>query len=105
MEYLVGIALALIVSVSATLIGLDKDRAFYPTVLAVIASYYDLFAVIGASTQALMVESLVMVLLVGATVLGFKRNLWFIVVALFAHGIFDYFHGLFKFFKTEPIKM
>ncbi len=82
MEYLVGIALALAVSVSATLIGLDKDRSFYPTVLTVSASYYDLFAVIGGSTQALMVESLVMVVFVSATVLGFKLNLWIVVVAL-----------------------
>ncbi len=56
-----GIVLALVVSVSATLIGLDKDRAFYPTVLLVFASYYDLFAVIGGSAQALIVESLVMI--------------------------------------------
>ncbi|MBK9623208.1 MAG: hypothetical protein KA388_08750 [Rhodocyclaceae bacterium] len=93
MEYLVGVVLALLVSLSATLVGLDKDRAFYPTVLLVIASYYNLFAVIGGSTQALIIESLVMALFVAATVLGFKRNLWIVVVALFAHGVFDFFHG------------
>ena len=93
MEYLVGVVLALLVSLSATLVGLDKDRAFYPTVLLVIASYYNLFAIIGGSTQALIIESLVMALFVAATVLGFKRNLWIVVVALFAHGVFDLFHG------------
>ena len=93
MEFLVGIVLALFISLSATLVGLDKDRAFYPTVLVVIASYYNLFAVIGGSTQALIVESLVMAVFVAATVLGFKRNLWIVVVALFAHGVFDFFHG------------
>lgn len=93
MEYLVGISLALVVSLWATLVGLDKDRAFYPTVLLVIASYYNLFAVIGGSTEALIVESLVMAIFVCATVLGFKRNLWIVVVALFAHGVLDFFHG------------
>ena len=93
MEYLVGVVLAIVVSLSATLVGLDKDRAFYPTVLLVIASYYNLFAVIGGSTQALIVESLVMAIFVCATILGFKRNLWIVVVALFAHGVFDFFHG------------
>jgi hypothetical protein len=39
MPYLAGIVLALTVSGLATLIGLDRDRAFYPTVLLVIASY------------------------------------------------------------------
>jgi hypothetical protein len=37
MPYLAGIILALSVSSLATLIGLDRDRAFYPTVLVVIA--------------------------------------------------------------------
>jgi len=93
MEYLAGVVIALLVSLSATLIGFDRDRAFYPTVLAVIASYYDLFAVMGGSLQALIVESLVMLVFLGATVLGFKRNLWLVVAALAAHGLFDFFHG------------
>lgn len=95
MEYLAGVVIALLVSLSATLIGFDRDRAFYPTVLAVIASYYDLFAVMGGSLQALVVESLVMLVFLGATVLGFKRNLWLVVAALAAHGVFDFFHGHF----------
>ncbi|MFA6311875.1 MAG: hypothetical protein WCV99_02680 [Sterolibacterium sp.] len=93
MEYLAGVAIAVLVSLSATVIGLDRDRAFYPTVLAVIASYYGLFAVMGGSMQALVVESLVMAAFLGATVLGFKRNLWLVVAALAAHGIFDFFHA------------
>lgn len=93
MEYLAGIVLALAVSLSATLIGLDRDRAFYPTVLAVIASYYDLFAIIGESSSALITESLAMALFLSATILGYRRNLWLVVAALFAHGGFDFFHG------------
>lgn len=95
MEYLAGIVIALLVSLSATLIGFDRDRAFYPTVLAVIASYYDLFAVMAGSMQAVIVESLIMVAFLGATVLGFKRSLWLVVGALVAHGMFDFFHGHF----------
>ena len=93
MEYLAGVVIALLVSLSATLVGFDRDRAFYPTVLAVIASYYDLFSVMGGSLQALVAESLVMLVFLGATVLGFKRNLWLVVAALAAHGLFDFFHG------------
>jgi hypothetical protein len=43
----------------ATAVGLDRDRAFYPTVTIVITSYYALFAVMGASAHALVLESLV----------------------------------------------
>lgn len=93
MAYLIGIVIALIVLLSATFIGLDRDRAFYPTMLAVIASYYGLFAVMGGSVQAVLVESSAMTVFLAATVLGFKRNLWLVVGALLMHGIFDLFHG------------
>ena len=53
MAYAIGIGLALVVSVFARSVGLDRDRALYPTVLVVIASYYVLFAVMGGSMRAL----------------------------------------------------
>lgn len=93
MAYVVGIVIALLVSVMARLVGFDRDRAFYPTLLVVIASYYVLFAVMGGSVQAMLVESLVMMVFLGIAVVGFKSNLWLVVVALAAHGVFDFFHG------------
>ncbi len=96
MELLIGAALAISVGISATFIGLDRDRSFYPTVLAVIASYYALFAVMGGSSiQVLVTESIVIVAFLGASVAGFKRSLWLVVAALAAHGAFDLVHGLF----------
>lgn len=90
---LIGVVLSLAVSSTATILGLDKDRAFYPTVMMVIASYYALFAVMGGSTRALLVESVVAAAFLGASALGFKRNLWILVLALTAHGLFDFVHG------------
>ena len=75
MPYLTGIILALGVSGLAMLIGLDRDRAFYPTVLVVIASYYVLFAVMGGSGHALVVEILGMTGFLLVALIGFKRNL------------------------------
>lgn len=92
MEYLIGIIIALTVSLSATIIGFDRDRAFYPTLTIIIASYYGLFAVMGGSIETLLLESLFIAAFFGAAVLGFIRNLWIIVGALLAHGIFDFFH-------------
>jgi hypothetical protein len=77
----------------ATAFGLDRDRAFYPTVTIVIASYYALFAVMGASTHALVLESLVGTVFLAVAVSGFRSSLWVVVVALAAHGIFDLAHG------------
>ena len=93
MTYLVGAFLALAVSGSATLLRVDRDRAFYPTVMAVIASYYALFAVMGGSDRALGIETAVITVFLAASVVGFKYSLWFVVAALAAHGIFDALHG------------
>lgn len=93
MAFLIGSVLAISVGLLMTFIGLDRDRAFYPTVMIVIASYYALFAVMGASTQVLMVESIAIVAFLGASIAGFKRSLWIVVAALAAHGVFDLVHG------------
>ena len=58
MQYLIGFILSLAVVASARVIGFDRERAFYPTVLVVIAYYYVLFAVMGASSRALILETI-----------------------------------------------
>ena len=47
MEYLVGMVLSLATAGVATAAGFDRERAFYPTVLVVIASYSVLFTADG----------------------------------------------------------
>ena len=93
MALMVGIILALAIGAFATAVRLDRDRAFYPTVMIVIALLYDLFAVMGSSTHALMLELLVGSGFVLAAVVGFRSSLWIVVAALAAHGIFDLVHG------------
>ena len=93
MALLIGALLAFAVARSATAIGLDRDRAFYPTVTIVIASYYALFAVMGASTNTLVVESALAAVFIAVAVLGFRTSLWIVVGALAAHGVFDLVHG------------
>ena len=93
MAYLIGIILALGVSAYATAVGLDRDRAFYPTVLIVIAAYYVLFAAMGGSGRVMVVESVVMAVFVVAASLGFRRSLWLVVAGLAAHGVQDLFHA------------
>jgi hypothetical protein len=95
MEYLIGLVLAVAVAGFATAIGLDRERAFYPTVLIVIASYYVLFAVMGGSTRALWIEIVVASGFLLFAVLGFKRGLWFAAAAIIGHGVFDFVHHLF----------
>jgi len=90
---LIGTSLAFGVGLFATVVGLDRDRAFYPTVMLVIAFLYTLFAVLGGSTNALMLEAVVGVAFAALTVFGFKSSLWMVAGALAAHGIYDFFHA------------
>jgi len=89
----VGLVLSIGVGLFARVVGLDRDRAFYPTVLIVVASYYVLFAVMSGAMNALIVESIVMMAFVAAAITGFKGSRWIIVAGLAAHGVMDSFHG------------
>ncbi len=93
LPYLVGIVLSIGVALFAMGVGFDRDRAFYPTVLIVVASYYVLFAAMSGSIQTVVVESVVMALFVIAAVAGFKGTPWVIVAALAAHGVQDAVHA------------
>ena len=73
MPYVIGIVLSVGVALFARYVGFDRYRAFYPTVMVVIASYYVLFA--------------------AAAVAGVKSRAWIVVVALAGHGVFDAVHG------------
>ena len=89
MEYVVGIIVALATAAAGRLIGFDRDRAFYPTVLIVTASYYVLFAVMGASRQTLVVEAIIGTAFFALAAFGFRRTAWLVVAGLVAHGAFD----------------
>ncbi|MDB4909521.1 MAG: hypothetical protein JWO39_344 [Gemmatimonadetes bacterium] len=93
MPVLIGIALALAVSAYARWIGFDRDRAFYPTLLIVIAFYYVLFSVMGGIARTTLVEISIMTIFLVSASVGFRRNLWLVVAGLVAHAIFDVFHG------------
>jgi hypothetical protein len=87
------VGLGLAVALLARAAGLDRDRAFHPTVLVVIASYYFLFAVMSGSMPALAMETAVMTGFLLVAVLGFRSSLWLLIAGLITHGIFDYVHS------------
>jgi hypothetical protein len=93
LPYVVGIIVSIGVALFARLVRLDRDRAFYPTVMIVIAAYYVLFGVMSGSVQTVVIESGVMMLFAAAAVAGFKSSTWIVVAALAGHGVFDAVHG------------
>ena len=92
MAFIVGAVLAVAVGLMARVVGLDRDRAFYPTATIVIGFLYVLFAAMGASSTVLMLEAAVGTLFLAAAIAGFRSSLWIVAFALAAHGIFDFVH-------------
>jgi hypothetical protein len=90
---LVGLVLAVAVAGYASLAKLDRSRAFYSTVLIVVASYYVLFAAVGGSRGALVAETAMMAPFVVLATLGYARSSWLLALGLAAHGLLDVVHG------------
>jgi hypothetical protein len=91
---LVGIVMSIgVVAALGRGVGFDRDRAFYPTVLIVVASYYVLFAAMSGVVSSVVMESMVMAVFVAAAVIGFRSSLWITAAAIGGHGVFDLFHG------------
>jgi hypothetical protein len=93
MPYVVGIVLSGGVALFARSVGFDRDRAFYPTVVIVVALYYVLFAAMSGSVQTVLYELIPMTTFAIAAVVGFKSSAWIVVGALGGHGLFDAVHG------------
>lgn len=94
MEYAVGILLGIVVGIFSTAVGLDRDRALYPAILVVIASYYGLYAVLGGSNTTIVLEVLTGLVFVAIAAVGFRANLWIVAAGTVGHGVFDIFHHL-----------
>ena len=94
MEYFVGVVLGLGACGLGTIAGFERDRAFYPVMMIVIASYYALFAVLGGDGRALGVEVAISLVFVCLAVISFKTSLWLVAAALLGHAGLDLVHSL-----------
>jgi hypothetical protein len=94
MEYIVGITLALLVCSAAKVLGMDRERVFYPAMAIAVTSYYLAFAVTDGHSEVWLSELVIAAVFIIAAVLGFKRNPWIAVLALGGNGVMDVFHHL-----------
>ncbi len=95
MPLLIGFCLAVGVAVFARVVGFDRDRAFYPVVLIVVASIYVLFAVLVGGGAALWRELAQFAFFAAVAVVGFRTSLWIVAAGLALHGLFDFSRHLF----------
>jgi len=89
----IGIGLAASVGLFAHGFRLDRDRAFYATVLIIVGSYYALFAVMAGARDELVSEVFFFAVFATFAVVGFRVSLWIVVAGLALHGVFDFFRG------------
>jgi hypothetical protein len=90
MPAFIGFGLAIFVAAFARITGFDRDRAFYPVVLIVVAHYYVLFAVMAAGDAGLSIELAAFALFAAIAILGFRTSLWIVAAGLALHGLFDF---------------
>lgn len=93
MPYLIGVAVAVLVVVFGALSGFQRERAFYPLIVIVTASYYVLFAALSGDLRVVAAEFGFMLPFVALGVLGLRRGIGFAAAGLAAHGLLDLVHG------------
>ena len=96
MALLIGVLLAIAIGLSGRLSGMDRDRAMYPIILVVIASYYVQFLSIDGFGRSAAIELGIALLFGACAVVGFRFSLWVVAVALALHGLFDFAHSSFS---------
>lgn len=76
------------------MLGLDSDRVFYPCVLIAVAYCYAAFADVDGRSEVMLLEVALSNVLIGVSVVGFKRSLGLVAMAMaFAgYGVMDFFH-------------
>ena len=75
MTYVIGAVLALAVCGAGTIFRLDRDRAFYPIMMIVIAAFYGFFAVVIGLLWWIYLGAQVTLLCAEVNVVR-KRHLW-----------------------------
>lgn len=92
LDILWGLVIGLSGVGSAHLLGFDRDRSYYPTLMIVIASIYILFAVMAVPASALLPEAIAATAFIALAIAGHRWSLWLVVLALLGHGVFDMVH-------------
>ena len=82
LDILWGLVIGLSGVGSAHLLGFDRDRSYYPTLMIVIASIYILFAVMAVPASALLPEAIAATAFIALAIAGHRWSLWLVVLAL-----------------------
>jgi hypothetical protein len=91
----VGALLAAMVAVFAHVVGYDREKAFYASVLTVVGALYVLFAVMADAGRAIILEVAFFGIFAGLAAIGFRTTAWIVAAGLALHGAFDFLRHAF----------
>ena len=86
---IIGSLAAACVGLFAHVVGYDRDRAFYATVLTVVGMLYVLFAVM-AGGHGILAEVAFFAAFAALAAAGFRWSMWIVAAGLALHGLFDF---------------
>lgn len=92
MEYLIGIALGVVVAFIGRVFRFDLDKSFYPVILIVVAFYYVLFSIMSREPETIIYELLIALVFTGTALFGSKYSMYIVASGLIFHGIYDVAH-------------
>jgi hypothetical protein len=91
--FIVGVFTAAALIVFGRFTGYEKDKAFFPTLLIVIAFYYVLFAFLDNTVSTIIIELSVAAFFTLLAVWGGFRFPIIVGAGIVLHGLFDFVHG------------
>ena len=101
--FIIGVVLAAALIIFGKIMGYEKDRSFFPTILIVITSYYVLFAILDGSISTLLIEIAVAAFFSVTGIWAGYRYPAAVGAAIALHGCFDFVYGDFYLNGGVPV--
>ncbi|HBS05563.1 MAG TPA: hypothetical protein DEA96_11390 [Leptospiraceae bacterium] len=92
MEFIAALIVTSSILGAGFLLGYNRDRSYYTTILIVIALIYVLFGFMEGTAQRILVESVIALIFIAAAILGERLSHMITGVFIILHGIFDVMH-------------
>lgn len=87
--FMIGIVLTISLLLVSILVGLDREKGVYPTLLIAIALFYVVFAFEHGDLNQIILNSIVAGLFTLLALIGYRKSFTYIAIGLLLHGVFD----------------
>ncbi len=92
MEFIAALIVTGSILGAGFLLGYNRDRSYYSTILIVIALIYVLFGFMEGEPRRIIVEAVIALLFIVAAIIGERLTHMITGLFIILHGIYDVFH-------------